>query len=102
MIIDTDNSSFNPKQHENYFNDFFGFKDKGKKQINEGFPIVERMTRDYNIVNNGLDFDKADKKKFETTFKETKAQLNTENRYFLPPKIESIRNSVERITNFQK
>eukprot|EP00347_Sterkiella_histriomuscorum_P005157 403357678 len=102
LIIDTDNHRFNPKQHENYFNDFFGFKDKGKKQLNDGFPIVEKLNREYNIVNNDVFLDKAENKKSETYFKETKAQLNTENRYFLPSKVDSIRNSVERITNFHK
>jgi len=54
LIIDTDNNRFNPKSHTNYFNDFFGFKDKGKKQINEEFPIKLRMDREYNIINNDI------------------------------------------------
>lgn len=96
MMIESDNRKFNQDQHINYFNDFFGFRDKGKKQLHEGLPIVQRMNRDYNIVSNSTDFDKSDRRKGETIKKETIAQLNTENRYFLPPNIESIRNSVER------
>lgn len=31
MKIDTDNTKFEQVQHEDYFHDFFGFKDRGKK-----------------------------------------------------------------------
>ncbi|CDW79056.1 UNKNOWN [Stylonychia lemnae] len=102
MIIDTDNNNFNPKSHTNYFNDFFGFKDKGKRQINEDFPIKMKMDREYNIINNDINNENLQKKQDATFFKEKKVQLNTENRYFIPPKIESIRNSVERATNFHQ
>jgi hypothetical protein len=52
LIIDTNNGSFNRKSHENYFHDFFGFKDKGKKQMNENFPLKDKLYREFNIVSN--------------------------------------------------
>ena len=60
------------------------------------------MDREYNIINNDIHEENLQKKKELTFFKEKKVQLNTENRYFIPPKIESIRNSVERVTNFHQ
>ena len=52
LKIESENTKFEQLQHEDYFHDFFGFKDKGKRQINPQQDVLGKFNRGFNIVSN--------------------------------------------------
>ena len=49
----TDKSHFDHENHSKYFQDYFGMKDRGKRQLPDFATFVkEKNFRDFNIVSN--------------------------------------------------
>ncbi|CDW81366.1 UNKNOWN [Stylonychia lemnae] len=53
LAMNTDKKAFDSQNHQKYFHDYFGNKDKGKRQLESQLPdVVQKHSRDFNILSN--------------------------------------------------